>query len=43
MTKPYPRRDFLAAALAAGVLPILPGAVHAASHRIGPRSTAVFG
>jgi hypothetical protein len=31
MTKPYSRRDFLGVALAAGVLPILPAAVHAAS------------
>ena len=28
---PYSRRDFLGVALAAGVLPILPAAVHAAS------------
>ena len=31
MSKPYSRRDFLGAALAAGVLPILPGSVRAAS------------
>ena len=31
MTKPYFRGDFLGVALAAGVLPILPAAVHAAS------------
>jgi FtsP/CotA-like multicopper oxidase with cupredoxin domain len=31
MSKPYSRRDFLRAALAAGVLPILPGAARAAS------------
>jgi FtsP/CotA-like multicopper oxidase with cupredoxin domain len=31
MSKPYSRRDFLGAALAAGLLPILPGAARAAS------------
>jgi len=31
VSKPYSRRDFLGAALAAGVLPILPGTVRAAS------------
>jgi FtsP/CotA-like multicopper oxidase with cupredoxin domain len=31
VSKPYSRRDFLGAALAAGVLPILPGSVRAAS------------
>jgi hypothetical protein len=31
MTKPYSRRDFFGVALAAGVLPKLPAAVHAAS------------